>query len=405
MVMMDGSSPASSLPPTSSSGLGVGGDGWGGSRESGPVRWEGSISATIEQRGAGWLSTGENEAGNGSHLTPVDASVTTDRWTSVSPGQGPPSGGGHNPWGRVMIDEASNSLAGVSSGALPSLSAGAQGDRENGVHSKENFSSLPLSWRDTRSKSPGNTMSSNRNMDKSPGESARNEDRQSLQQHMSSTDLPAGTNSSQSEEVPVDTLPPTASSSAGKALSKQEAGVVEWEELDGVSASSSERETLGGSSSNGRHAQEILRMHASSPGNLTQHHPNGSNPTSNEGQLSGCSNLLPTCKSHDGHMNSLSSDDSENFGHAQTISPRNGAGTPVQGRQNGSSTPTQSRGGAIKNDGGVEGSGGSCWRVGRLNLGSTSGGGSGSNWKGDAGRGGGNGYPSRSSSPRKPGTR
>lgn len=398
--MGEGPSPEASL-----SRLGDRGGGWSSGGDTGTLGWEGSSNVTMERKGSSgagaWLSVGENGAGSLGQSTLLTPSVETDDWGSVSPGQGP-SSGGHNLWGRCeVIDEDPN---GGASGGIPSLSSEAKGKRENGMHSKENPTSS-LSWGDTRNISPGNVVGTNWKSSGSSAESVRNDDCQPSQQHFCGTDLSVGTNSSQGEDI----LPPTISSSASRASSKQEVGV-EWEELDRVSVSSSERETFGsnGNSGTSGQAQETLRPHTSSPGSFSHHHPDtliGSSHAGGEGQLSGSSNF--SAKSNDIHMNSSSSDDSESFGYSRIISPRNGAGTPVQGRLGGSATPTQSRGGGIKNDGGTVGgetSGGNCWRAGRLNIAGMSSVGNGggmSNWKGDLGKGGG-GYQNRLSNARKP---
>lgn len=389
-------------------------DCWNGMPDAGTSVWEGSGSSTgLERRSSsssGWLPMTESRGGG-----PVTPSAENEGWESVSSGQSSLSSG-RSLWGQCeIVDENMSIGSGSSSGTLTSLPTEAKGGkRENRKYSNP---SLPrsMSWAesghipgsgDRKLPMEGIPREQPGRIDERQYSNSRMDDRQVVQQHGGGVDLSVGTSSSQGEEG-VGPLP------QGRLSSKPEAGRLEWEDIDRMSVSSSEREAFGSNTYAGSGGQSQENQGPSL--SLGASASTGGYPHPESLPMSGhhpCEVQVParntfTSHSQDGHVSG--SDDSESFGGGLHISPRNGAGTPVQGRHSESATPTQGRGNGGKGESGSGAAGGegsgNCWHGRRLNLGGTSSVANGAvstGWRPDPGRGGGNSYQSRSTSPRKP---
>ena len=312
--------------------------------------------------GNGWLpsSSGEDSGGNGSRGSGNNQS---DGWQESSLKQGHPrndkamwdgeESGRQSPGGLVM---------GSSRGEV----------KQNGMNSKgiSPSSNGISSW--GANKSPGDMMGNNWNIENS-GRVDGN--------HVCSP--PSDDNSNMS-----------GGDGSSNERGKQEMGA-EWE-WDKASLSSNEHDTrslpLG---------QDGNRPVATSPAFFSSHDysslENSRNSSRNETHPSG-----NFSSSYDGNV--ITSDSMENLGGFESsymhASPRNGAGTPIQGvHSGGRGTPTQSNRTA-------EGGGENCWR---RKVGSTSSlnsVGSGSSWKGSGGEtrnGGAGNFQSKTNSPRKSG--
>ncbi len=183
-------------------------------------------------------------------------------------------------------------------------------------------------------------------------------------------------------------------------------GDVEWEQSDRLSIMGNEQGAATPGYSSHTHSQENCRPVANSPAvfgypdNVSVGSSNGSNNGRGDIQLSG-----NYSNSHDSHV--TGSDDMESHGFESLhshISPRDGAGTPIQNHSGGAVTPTKNGGGGAKTEGG--GFSENYWRAGRMNVGSTSSVssvGNNSSWKSESKNGGGGIYQqqNRTNSPRK----
>lgn len=303
--------------------------------------WDASgSSGGTEKSGSGWVST---ERG----ATNRPSSISADGWGSKS--ARPPQGNQKGVWDKGS--EITSQEGKAKQGALSEERRGHEGGGVNGISM----------W--GANKTPRDVVGTNWKVSE---DSAGNDD-----QH--SSDYSTDTYSPPNEDRP----------SVEPNRQRKQDG-----DLDHVSLSS---DTHGYS-----HSQESYRGVNSSPAAFGPSETislgsSGGNSHSGDYQSSG-----NFSSSHDSHVIG-GSDEADNHGFESPysrVSPRNGAGTPIQaGGRSGGVTPTQ----------GGKDRGENAWSMRVRSTSSVSSVGSGSSWKGsaDSKNGGGAGFPGRSNSPRK----